>query len=94
MEGTMTKTFRTLVCAFSLTFAAACSGGGGLAEEAQDRSEKTCSCEGFDCTMEHIAWFNEQRIVNEDDINALSEADRASFDGAEDAAADCQNELR
>ncbi len=89
----MTYTLRVLLCAFTLTFAAACSGGGGLAEEAQDRSEKTCACEGFDCTMEHIAWFNEQRIVNEEDIDALNEADRASFDAAEDAAADCQNVL-
>lgn len=94
MEGTMTNTLRVLLCAFSLLFASACSGGGGLAEEAVERSDKTCTCEDFDCTTEHIAWFNEQRIVNEDDLNALSEADRAAFDAAEDAAADCQNVLR
>ncbi len=90
----MTTTLRCLLCSFCVLFAAACGGGGGLAEEAQERSDKTCACEGFECTTEHIAWFNKQRIVHEDDLDALDATDRATFDAAEEAAADCQNERR
>lgn len=90
----MNKTLRALLCAFSLTFAAACSGGGGLLDEAQDRSEQACACEEFDCTMDHIAWFNKQGVVAEEEIDALSEADQTAYADARGAAADCQNVLR
>ena len=85
---------RTVLCTFCLAVLASCGGGGGLAAEAQDHSEQTCACEGFDCTMEHIQWFNKQRVVNDEEIQALGEADRVSFDAAEVAAALCQNDLR
>ena len=73
----------------------ACSGGGNsLVAEARDRSGKTCSCEGFDCTMEHIAWFNEQLVINGADLDALDEADAAAYEAAGAAASPCQDALR
>lgn len=87
--------FRFVLCAFCLAALASCGGGGsGLAGEARERSEQTCACEEFDCTMEHIAWFNKQYVVNNEGIQALNEADRTTYDSANDAATACQNTLR
>ena len=84
--------FLTVVAALAL---AACGGGGSsIADEAEERSEAACACTGFDCTMEHVAWFNKVGAIQEDDLEALSADDRARYEAARGAAAACQDELR
>ena len=81
-------------CAFFAVAVSACGSSGGLAAEAQEQSDQTCACTTFDCTTEHIAWFNKQRAVSDEEVQALDGSDRSSFDAAEDAAVVCQDALR
>ena len=83
-----------LRCALFAVVVSACGSSGGLAAQAQDQSDQTCACTTFECTMEHIAWFNKQRAVNDAEVQGLDENDRSSFDSAEDSAVVCQDALR
>ena len=73
-----------------------CGGGGGsdLVGEAAEHADATCECTEFDCTTEHIQWFNKVSISQEDDLADLSEADRATYLEHSLRAADCQDALR
>ena len=74
---------------------AACGGGtGGLLEEAESRSEATCACEDFDCTLEHIQWFNRISTTESETITDMSIEDQERYLNASLLAADCQVELR
>lgn len=76
--------------------AASCGGdsGGSVLEEAEQHADATCGCSDFDCTTEHIAWFNRVSISEEDRLDELSDADRAAYLEHSLRAADCQDELR
>jgi len=72
----------------------ACGGGTGLVDEAEAMAETQCQCTTFDCTLAQTEWFNRTGFAEEDQINSLSEADRARYDAARSKSADCQNALR
>ncbi|MBT5581472.1 MAG: hypothetical protein HOH36_17885 [Acidimicrobiaceae bacterium] len=76
--------------------AASCGGGSGgsLAEEAEQHADATCGCSDFDCTKDHVAWFNRMSITEEDQLDELSDADRAAYEASSLRAGDCQNDLR
>lgn len=95
MTNVFGGTRRRVVAAFAaaaLTMVA-CSGT-NLADQAEEMATKQCECVDFDCTLEQTQWFNRMRITQEDDINALSEADQARYNAASSRSADCQNALR
>ena len=69
-------------------------GGEAIALEAEGHQETACACETFDCTTEHVAWFNRMELSEEDTLNAMSEEFRGRFDVALNATADCQDALR
>lgn len=91
------KSFAALALAGSIGFVAAACGGGGstdLVSEAQSKSKKACECKDLACTTDYIGWFNEVSITKSDELDKLSEADRAKYLEASLAAADCQTALR
>lgn len=86
---------KMILASFALALAInACGGGGNLAADGEGHADDTCACTGFDCTTEHIAWFNKVTITQEADLDALSADDRARYEAAEERAADCQTALR
>jgi hypothetical protein len=76
--------------------AAGCGGdsGGSLVDEAEQQADATCGCSDFDCTKDHIAWFNRVSITEEDRLDELSDVDRAAYLASSLRASDCQEELR
>lgn len=70
------------------------SDSASLLDEAAEHAEATCGCSDFDCTTDHIAWFNRVSISEEDRLDELSDADRAAYLEHSLRAGDCQNELR
>ena len=68
--------------------------GDSLLAEAQMHSEAACACEEFECTTEHIQFFNRISVTESDRIDALSEEDQETYRGLQSAAADCQDALR
>jgi hypothetical protein len=76
--------------------AASCGGdsGGSLAEEAEQHADATCGCSDFDCTKDHIGWFNRVSITEEDRLGELSDVDLAAYEASSLRAGDCQNDLR
>lgn len=89
------RSFRLVGAAALVTALAGCGGSStSLVDEAVEHADATCSCEDFDCTTDHIQWFNKVSITQEDDLDALSEADRATYLENSLRAAGCQNELR
>ena len=86
---------RALIFAALALLASACGGGtGGLLDEAESRSESTCACEDFDCTLEHIVWFNRTSTADSEKIASLSIEDQERYLNASLLAADCQVALR
>lgn len=79
----------------SIVFGAvACSSGSSnLAAEATSKAKKACECKTFECTTEYVKWFNQVSITRADDVDALSESDRAKYLDASLEAADCQMAL-
>ena len=79
------------VCAGAL---AACDGDDALADEAKEKADAMCACKDFDCTTEHMAWFNKQSVTNEDGIKAMSEEGQKSYTEHRKRGGECQKKLR
>lgn len=96
MPATPLRRISTLVTAGAfITMMTSCGGSGtDLVGEAGEHADATCECTDFDCTTEHIQWFNKVSIGQEDDLDGLSDADREAYLGHSLRAADCQNDLR
>jgi hypothetical protein len=80
-------------CAGIAVTVTAC-GGDDLVGEAIANADAACACADFECTTEYVKWFNEVSITREDDLAALSDADRQTYLDNSLRAADCQNERR
>ncbi len=87
---------RAAIVAAAAFFAAGCGGdsSGSIVEESTEHADAACECTGFDCTTEHIQWFNRISISEEDALEALSTADFETYLGNSLRAADCQDALR
>jgi len=87
---------RLAVAVVAAFFATGCGGdsSGSIVEESAERADATCACSGFDCTTEHIQWFNRMSISEADALEALSAADYDTYLSNSFRAADCQDLLR
>ena len=90
----MRKIAVVTVAAFLAAGCGSSEEGGSIVEESAERADATCECTGFDCTTEHIQWFNRISITEEDALDALSTADYDTYLSNSLRAADCQDALR
>jgi len=85
----------SVLLACSCAFVAACGGADtNLVEESTEQADAACGCAAFDCTKEHISWFNRVSLSQEDELEALDDQDREVYLANSLRAADCQNALR
>lgn len=68
-------------------------GGGNLVAEAATEREAACAAETREAAMEHTRWYNQVSAIRSEERDALSEEDRAAYDGHRVAAFECMNAL-
>ena len=84
----------SVLLACSCALVVACGGAdASLVEESVERADAVCGCADFDCTKEHIAWFNRVSLSQEDELEALSDGDREIYLANSLRAGDCQSAL-
>ena len=83
-----------IVLPMTLTLLLAGCNGDKLADEAETHQEAACACTTFECTTEHVAWFNRMSIAESDSIEKMSEEGQARYSTASSATAECQDALR
>ncbi len=71
----------------------ACDGGGGLVGEAEKLAEEACACEDVGCARGKVSDLNKISVQRSEEVDALSEEDKAKFSAANEKASACRDKL-